>query len=228
MRRTLAWIARALGVAAGAYGAYVAIAWARYGRADRPADWPADALLDHFMPAYEVAERHRTFVAAPAAITYRAACQQELASSSIVRGIFRARELVLGATPDPAERPRGLVEQTRSMGWGILAEIPDREIVMGAVTRPWEPNVVFRALHPDAFASFAERGYVKIVWTLRVHAAGPSHSVFSTETRAVATDAAARAKFRWYWAACSPGIWAIRRLSLGPLRREAARRASLE
>jgi hypothetical protein len=42
----------------------------------------------------------------------------------------------------------------------------------------------------------------------------------------VTTDATARAKFRWYWAKFSPGIALIRWLSLGPVRRDAERRAS--
>ena len=42
------------------------------------------------------------------------------------------------------------------------------------------------------------------------------------------TDAASRAKFRRYWAVFSPGIWMIRWLSLGPLKREAERRARRE
>jgi hypothetical protein len=108
----------------------------------------------------------------------------------------------------------------------VLAEIPDREIVVGAVTKPWEPNVVFHALPPGEFAAFREPGYVKIVWTLRADPDGPGASVFRTETRALATDAIARGKFRIYWACFSPGIALIRRLSLGPLRREAERRAA--
>jgi len=46
-----------------------------------------------------------------------------------------------------------------------------------------------------------------------------------TETRAVATDAIARAKFRRYWAFLSPGIIVIRWAVLEPLKREAERRA---
>jgi hypothetical protein len=84
---------------------------------------------------------------------------------------------------------------------------------------------VFRPLPPDEFAAFDEPGYVKIVWTLRADPVGPHDSVFRTETRAVTTDAAARRKFRWYWARFSPGIGLIRQLSLGPVRREAERRA---
>ncbi len=66
---------------------------------------------------------------------------------------------------------------------------------------------------------------MKIVWTLRADADGESSSVFRTETRAVATDAGARARFRRYWAVASPGIGMIRWLSLRPLKHDAERRA---
>ena len=93
-----------------------------------------------------------------------------------------------------------------ALGWGVLAEIPGREIVVGAVTRPWMAQVVFRALPPDEFARFHEPGYVKIVWTLRADPIGADESVFRTETRAAATDPSARIKFRRYWSFFSPGI----------------------
>ena len=105
--------------------------------------------------------------------------------------------------------------------------MPDRELVVGAVTKPWEPNVTFRALPPDEFAAFREPGFVKIAWTLRADPVDAESSIFRTETRAIATDAAARARFRRYWAFASPGIGLIRRLSLEPLRREAERRAQV-
>ena len=38
---------------------------------------------------------------------------------------------------------------------------------MGAVTKPWDAEPVFRAMPPDAFSDFPEPDYVKIVWTLR-------------------------------------------------------------
>jgi hypothetical protein len=80
------------------------------------------------------------------------------------------------------------------------------------------PTSTSRSTNPD---------FVKIVWTLRADAVSPYKSIFRTETRVATTDAAARAKFRWYWARFSPGIWLIRQLSLGPTRRDAERRARL-
>jgi hypothetical protein len=112
-----------------------------------------------------------------------------------------------------------------SLGWGLLGEVPGREIVVGAVTKPWEPNVVFKALPPAAFAGFSEPGHVKIVWSLRADPDGAGRSIFRTETRAIATDPVARTRFRRYWSFASPGIGLIRRLLLPPLKAEAEGRA---
>ena len=106
----------------------------------------------------------------------------------------------------------------------MLAELPG-EVVVGAVTKPWEANVTFRAVPADQFAAFDEPGYVKIVWTLRADAIGDSESLLRTETRAIATDATARARFRRYWSFLSPGIILIRWAILAPVKRNAERRA---
>ncbi|HYM23036.1 MAG TPA: hypothetical protein VEU08_07505 [Vicinamibacterales bacterium] len=176
------------------------------------------------MPRYDIAERHHIGVAAPADITIAAAREMDLNHSWTARAIFRAREILLGSEPDAAARPRGIVALTTSLGWGILAELPCRELVMGAVTQPWKADVVFRRLPPDEFAAFNEPEFVTIVWTLRADPVDADHSIFRTETRAVATDAAARGKFRRYWAFLSPGIILIRWLALEPLKADAERR----
>ena len=215
------WMAAGLGVAAATYGTYVGMTWSRYGRAIPPEPEAQDPLLDRFMPAYEIAERHQIHVAAPPAVTLDAARELNLLASPVVRAIVRAREIILGATPDGRRRPHGLLAETQALGWGVLAGQPGRELVLGAVTRPWEANVTFRALPPDQFAAFKEPGYVKIAWTIRADPVNASESVFRTETRAIATDAAARRRFRRYWSFFSPGIIVIRWALLGPVKREA-------
>ena len=223
--RVVRWTAGALGLAVGGYAAYVANAWLRYGRVASPQPDEVDPLLDHFMPDYDVAERHHVRVAAPAAIALSAATAADLQQSAIVRGLFRARELVLRAQTDAVRTPVGLLEEMESLGWRILAEEPGREIVVGAVTQPWLPNVAFHGLRPDDFRTFREPDCVKIVWTLRADPVGPSESVFRTETRVATTDPAARRKFRWYWARFSPGIILIRWFLLANLKKDAERRA---
>jgi hypothetical protein len=224
LRSAVRWIVAGTGLAAAAYGAYVGVAWYRYGNPAFPRSEEQDALLDRFMPVYEIADRHQVRISAPATVTLAAACEIDLPGSALVRTIIKAREAILGATPDHRQRPRGLLGETQSLGWGVLANIPGREVVVGSVTKPWEANVTFHALKPDQFAAFSESGYVKIAWTLRADAISPTESLFRTETRAIATDQTARARFRKYWALLSPGIILIRLAILNPLKTEAERR----
>ena len=211
-------------VAAGTYTGWAAASWRRYGHPAAPAAADRDELLDRFMPIYDVVERHRIGVRAPADVTFSAAKEQDLLGVPAIRAIFKTRALVVGGAADQRPQPRALLAQMQSLGWGVLAERPSREVVVGAVTRPWEANVTFRALEPGQFAGFNEPGYVKIAWTLRAEAVGPAESLFRTETRAIATDRTARTKFRRYWSFLSPGIILIRWTMLGPLKREAERR----
>ena len=225
-RRGAKWAATSIAIAAAGYAGLVGRSWLRYGRPATPRPEEVDVLLDQFMPVCDVVERHAIAIAAPADVVLKAATEMSLTRSTIARAIFRLREIALGAKPDGREQATGLLDHVLSIGWGILAENPGREIVVGAVTRPWQANVVFRAIAPDQFDAFNEPDYVKIVWTLRADPEG-RRSVFRTETRAVATDADARTKFRWYWARFSPGIVVIRWMMLAPLKREAERRAQL-
>ena len=220
-------LAAVAGVAGAAYGAYVATTWLRYGRPAPPTDSSdRDDLLDLLMARYDVVERHRIAVDAPAAVTLEAARAMDLSSTPVVRAIFRARELIMGAERSGQSSSKGFVADMEALGWGRLAEDPGREIVMGGVTKPWVANPVFRALPPDEFEAFNEPDFVKIVFTLRADPVSHERSVFRTETRAVATDASARGKFRWYWALLSPGIILIRKAMLLPVKNDAERRAS--
>lgn len=212
--------------AAGAYAIVSGAKWLRYGK-PKPSRWcERDELLDCFMPVYDVVERHQIRVEAPASSAFAAACEVDLDDVRIASAIFKARELILGGHRHDAPQPGGLLPWAKALGWRVLMERPDREVVLGAATRPWEADVTFRPIPPDEFAPFDEPGYVKIAWTLRVDPLGEHSSLLRTETRAIATDVTARVKFRRYWAVFSPGIVLIRRAMLKPIKRAAEQRAA--
>ena len=223
---TAKWTGVAVGVALMSYAATVATTWVRYGRAAAPATGERDALLDRFMPTCEVVVRHQVHVAAPPDITLAAAKEHDLFGSAVVRHVVRTRELVMRVRPDDRVRPRTLLALMQSLGWGVLAEVPGREVVFGAVTQPWKGDVTFDAVPPADFAAFAKPGYVKIVWNLRVEPTAHG-SILRLETRVATTDPVSRERFRRYWAFVSPGSILIRRVSFGPIKREAERRARL-
>jgi hypothetical protein len=221
-------VAGGLALLAMPYAAYVATAWYRYGRTPAPMpgnDSREGSLIEKFMPTYEVAERHKIRVEAPAEYTFAAAREMDVNRSPLVRAVFAVRTLpsrLHGETPRQSSAP--LLAETLALGWRILAETPDREIVVGAVTQPWRAEVEFRGLDPEAFADFAEPGYAKIVWTLEAVPQGRATSLFRTETRVSTTDRRSRALFRRYWAVFSPGILLIRRQSLKLVKADAERR----
>jgi len=165
---SLRWSAAAAGLAAAGYAAYVGTTWARYGHPAPPLPDERDELLDRFLPVYDVVDRHHVHVAAPAAVTLATAAQVDLFDVFAVRAVFKGRQMMLRGALDERPRPRGLLAEVRSLGWVVLAEIPGREIVLGAVTRPWEANVIFRSIPAEAFAAFDEPGRRALghdVWT---------------------------------------------------------------
>ena len=222
IKRTAQIVGFGAGTAALLGIAYAGTTWLRYGKASP--DDPRDPLLDRFMPAYEVREVHQTRVDAPAELTYTVAEALDFQESALVKGIFKGRQLLMGAEPQPRE-PQSFLSEVRSLGWRVLDEEPGLHLVMGAVTQPWKAEVQFRGLEPEEFAAFNEPGYAKIAWTIAVEPHGPTESIFRTETRVATTDADSRRRFRRYWTMVSPGVVLIRREMLRLVRREAERRA---
>lgn len=219
-RNVLAGTAAVVVLAATGYGATT---WYRYGRASRRTS--GDELLDSFMPNFDVREHHEAIVRAPAKVTYASARELDLRRSPLIQGIFRARQLLMGGQTAAASTRGSFLDEVQTLGWRVLAEEPGRELVVGAVTQPWLADVVFRGVPPEEFAGFREPNYIKIAWTIRVAPRDDGTSLFSTETRAVATDPAARARFRPYWTFASPGIVLIRWEMLRLVKRGAERRA---
>ena len=203
------------------WAGYAAAAWRRYGtRTARPR---SDGPLARFMPGCEVAEVHETLVDAPAALAWEAITTLSLDRSRLVRAIFRGRELLMRAHPGP-QPARPFLDEIRALGWSVLAEVPGRQLVFGAATRPREADVRFRGMPPEDFARFDEPGYAKIAWSVAVERAGENSALFRTETRVSTTDPVSRERFRRYWSVFSPGILLIRYEMLRLVRAEAERR----
>lgn len=180
------------------------------------------ALLDRFLPRFDVRERFDTVVAAPADLVLQTAVDFDMQSLPLVKLIFRTRETLMGAKPPP-RRSQGIVAETTSLGWGVLASQSGRYIACGAACQPWLADVTFIPIPAEAFADYGEPDRVKIAWTLETEPLGPETTRLSHETRAMATDDQARIKFRRYWRWARFGIIAIRLLLLPAVRRSAQR-----
>ncbi len=202
--------------------------WLRYGHA-RPRAHDGEDRLDAFIPDPEVDESHQTRVRAGPETALEMAKALDLQRSPLVWLIFTLRTLPgrLRGESVRWESP-GLVEETRGIGWGVLADEPGQLYIAGAVAQPWQADVEFRALPPEDFEAFDEPGYAKIVWTLEADEVPGEGSTVRSRTRVKTTDSTSRRLFRRYWAVFSPGILLIRYEALRLLRREADRLASTQ
>jgi hypothetical protein len=182
------------------------------------------SLIEAFIENPDVSESHETVVSAPADLVLDVAEHFDLQSIPAIKAIFRLRERVFGIQAKPRNGPTGLVAETTALGWGVLADRPGREIIVGAAAQPWVGDVKFRPIPPVEFRRFSEPNFVKIAWTLEVLPLAPAQTLFRTQTRVVATDASARRKFRIYWTFAGFFIVLIRLLGNRAIRREAERR----
>lgn len=180
--------------------------------------------LERFIPRADARERFEITVHAPADLVMEVAANFDLQSLPLVKTIFRLRELVMGAARPAPRVPQGVLAETRALGWGLLAEVPGRLVVCGAVCQPWLADVKFSPVAPEEFAAYSDADRVKIAWTLEADEIEPGLTRFAQETRAVATEPQARAKFLRYWRWARFGIVTIRVLMLPAVRRAAERR----
>lgn len=176
--------------------------------------------LDPFIPRFDARERYAIRVRAPAALVQQVARDFDMQSVPLVRAIIRAREIVMGGAPS-ARRPRGLMEELTSMGWGILRDEPGRLLACGAACQPWLARVIFTPVPAERFAAHAEPGQVRIAWTLETRELGEALTELISETRVVANDEASRRRFLAYWRWARFGIIPIRWLLLPAVARKA-------
>lgn len=175
------------------------------------------ALIDRFLPLWDVGEHHRMAVDAEPGRAYRAVREADLARSGVIRVLFALRGL-------PGRGPVRL-ENLTGVGFTVLGEEPGTELVLGIVGRFWRLRGGLVRVPATEFVAFSEPGYAKAAWDFRVRPLPDGRSTVSTETRVRATDPAARRAFRRYWVVVGPGSALVRRRALAVIRAEAERGA---
>jgi hypothetical protein len=178
------------------------------------------ALIDNFLPDYDVVERHETFIAAAPTRVYK--CVRAL---DVGRMPFTAALLALRGIPHlltGAVRPslRMTLDDLVHLGFVVLADDPPRELVLGVAGRFWRPTSGVVRISPSDFGRFAEPGHVRAAWNFRIESEHGG-SRLRTETRVECIDDAARRRFRLYWTVIGPFSGLIRRDMLRAIRRDA-------
>ncbi|TMK85851.1 MAG: hypothetical protein E6G44_05685 [Actinobacteria bacterium] len=181
-------------------------------------------LIDDFMPAFDVRERHHTLVLSSSDRAYEAARGIDLARSRAIRGLFAARglpRLLRDRHRSPARS--WTLDDLLGAGFVWLGEEPGREFVLGIVGTFWKPKGGIDRISPQDFVSYDHHGQAKGAWNFRVVPDGDERSFVTTETRVRVPDEASRRKFMLYWAAIGPFSGLIRKQALSLIKADAER-----
>lgn len=194
-------------------------------------------LVDQFLPEFDLSVVHADVFRAPAAECFEAARELDLLRAPLVRTLLGIRALPLRAagtlrgrgkatTPEASRRTFRFKDMV-GLGWILLGETPDVEMVLGKVSRPWK-SVAAAAdapTTPERFTTFDEPGFAKIATSLRIDPYGNNSSILTVETRVAITDDESRRRFSRYWVLVGPFSSLIRRMALRLLAKQLRRPA---
>ena len=180
-------------------------------------------ILDDFVPAYQFAEFHTIRVKAPRERVYQAIREVPANEITLFRTLTWIRHLGRrgpeGILKAPEKMP--LLDVATHTSFMLLAEEPDREIVLGTLVgapKGWRPK---KDPTPDDFKALHEPGFALGAINFRVEDTANGETLLTTETRIYATDASARKNFAAYWRVIYPGSALIRVMWLRAIRRRA-------
>ena len=177
--------------------------------------------LEEFAPAYQFNEVHRIRIRAPRSRIYRSLKEVTAAEITLFRALTWIRRFGRAGPESilnpPSHEP--LLEVAMRTGFLLLADDPERELVLGIVVIA--PRGVKRPATSEQFKELEASGVAKAVMNFRIEHAGDGAWLVSTETRVHATDASARRRFARYWTLIRPGSGFIRMMWLRAIKRRA-------
>lgn len=169
-------------------------------------------LIDEFLPKFDVFEHHQIVVNAPIEQVFSAVLELDISQARLSKILFRLRGLPANA--------RIAMPDFLKMGFVLLGERPNEELLLGLTGQFWKPSGNLQRLAADDFKTFNEAGYVKTVWNFTLSETADGKVLLETETRVVCMDAASRRRFRIYWTFVGPFSALIRRDALRALKRK--------
>ncbi len=187
---------------------------------------PPATVLDSILPAPRLRETDTVDLAVPVGQAWRAIRHGNLAGSPAINAMFAIREIPGRFTRRHARTERvplnvdDLVSTPARPGFQLLADTPPDEFAVGAIGKVWRLDIPFvHVPDAEAFAAFADPGFVKVAWAIRLAPLTEHDTRVTFEVRADATDAASWGRFKRYFRVIGPASHFIRRSVLATIAR---------
>jgi len=179
-------------------------------------------LIDSFAPNPDAVEIHSIAISTSAEIAYHALWTADLGGSFIIKLLLGLRSLPGFVSRGFRELPQNqkiTLQTLIDSGFGILAEQPREEIVLGVSGRFWRPISNLSPFRREDFEGPVPEGFARAVWNFSVKEVSAGRTVLSTETRVICGDRPSYRRFRVYWFFVRPFSGLIRLLMLRAVKR---------
>jgi hypothetical protein len=178
-------------------------------------------LIDDFAPNPDARETHSIAINAPREIVYRALWTADLGGSALIKGLLALRSLPQFIASGFRSSPRNhqvTLQTIINSGFGVLAEKPNDEIVLGVTGRFWRPTGNLSPFNRSDFNRPVPAGLARGVWNFEISEGNNRQTILRTETRVICGDPASRRKFLAYWVIVRPFSGLIRLIMLRRVR----------
>jgi len=181
-------------------------------------------LIDAFAPNPDAVETHSIVIDAPRQIVYETLQTVDFGGSPVIKALLALRSLPAFIGNPCRARPRDqpiTLQTIINSGFGMLAEKPEEEILLGVTGRFWRPTGNLSAFNRPDFDRPVPAGIARAVWNFSLSDLGNDQTLLRTETRITCGDPASRRKFLAYWLIVRPFSGLIRLIMLKQVRKTA-------
>jgi hypothetical protein len=181
--------------------------------------------LDEFVPLYQFDEFHSAHIHAPRDGVFQAIKEVRADEIFLFRTLTWIRRLGGSSGENILNPGRDLpiLEVATRSGFWLLAEEPNRELVVGTAVIVPPGFRLHRRPTPEDFKRVRNSGFALAAMNFRLEDGGSGATVVTTETRIYATDSSSRRRFARYWRVIYPGSSLIRWMWLRAIRKRAER-----
>jgi len=184
-------------------------------------------LIDEWMPAFDVVERHETRIRASRERVWAAVLPLDFGRPPVMRALMAIRMLPSLFTRAGREKTREAAKSgVLGAGFVLMCERVNDELLLGVAGRFWLPSGNIARVTEGELRAFSRPGFAVAAWNFTLRDDGDA-TLLATETRVRCTDEASRRAFLRYWRVVGPFSALIRMEMLRSLRAAAESRPAL-
>ena len=167
---------------------------------------PESQRLNYYLPEYDFAEKHKIVIHSSPEKLFKAIHSVDISESKVIKTLLMLRNIF--SRLNPGSKPENQIQirlKIEELGFFILEEVKNQEVVIGLGGKFWQPTPdMIKLSNTTDFISFNQTGYSKAAWNFYIERNDDGTVTLSTETRVLCLGEQVKCSFRFYWGVIRP------------------------